>query len=453
MRIFTKITLWALVILIAIIGIWFAANRLLDESPNKDRIDFYELSTEHVPDEQNIAIGMLGLTAPAGSDFMKYGAKIEDLYKQDKSYDRIPEITQDLNSLKLTVNSDQVWCWIDHQIYTSDDCIPFYKAPDILQENQELLERYRSLQYLEGYSSLFVSNNQTFLILLKMNLADIQIDLERGEYKKAYEKWRDQLQLSRTILRGQDTWVGKAIGLVTFGFTYPLLEEILLAAPKLAKEYSGELTTLLQPEGIDGFNIEGIMHAEFTMLVHLFKYPPSSFGENSLNRLNWIVTRLSQKDRILNRYYSFSRDYADALQLSWSQQENVRTQLSEKHPLLTDWDIIVDPFGSLFLTQVIDGQLAGYELFRSLYIAEGRLRLASLFIRIINEDLSDDEIAGMLTVAGANYFDPFTNTPMKWDADKKTIYFPNPQNKCVPHASFRIPDSKHLVNTTDTDEC
>ena len=77
-----------------------------------------------------------------------------------------------------------------------------------------------------------------------------------------------------------------------------------------------------------------------------------------------------------------------------------------------------------------------------MFVTEGRLRLGTLLIRIIVNDIGDDEIPTLLATVGPEYYDPMTNTPMKWDQDGKKIYFPDPQNECVPYASFQIPGRK-----------
>src|SRR5437588_10285465 len=79
-RAVAKITLWLFVALLSIAVLWFAANRLLDESPDPGREGFLVSSQDLVPNERNIAVGILGLTAPTGFDFVQYGSRVKAHY-------------------------------------------------------------------------------------------------------------------------------------------------------------------------------------------------------------------------------------------------------------------------------------------------------------------------------------------------------------------------------------
>jgi len=70
--------IFAGVLVIALI--WFAANRLFDEKPDPLRVAFVSPPEEPLSDDQNIAVGILGLGAPRGTDFLKFGAHMKDLY-------------------------------------------------------------------------------------------------------------------------------------------------------------------------------------------------------------------------------------------------------------------------------------------------------------------------------------------------------------------------------------
>jgi hypothetical protein len=245
--------------------------------------------------------------------------------------------------------------------------------------------------------------------------------------------------LARTKLRGPDTWVGKAIGLVAIGFSLPVLENILLADPMLAKQHASELNKLLQPQGIAGFNPEGIVRAEYVLLRGAVESEPYEVGDWPVDRLRWLAYHLGQRERILNRYYFFARDYAAILSLPWPQFEREVLRLRETFPYPSTWDIWIDPFGSLFLADYVEGQLKTREMIRQMHIIDGRLRLSTLLVRIIDENIADTAIPGFLESVGPQFYDPFTGKPMQWDPKQRTIYFPDPEYPCAMYASLRVP--------------
>ena len=92
LRVLGKAALWASVALLSVAALWFAANRLLDEAPEVDRHVFLVSAADQLADERNIAIGILGLTAPSGENFVQYGAKVNSLYRAGAPWPDIQEM-------------------------------------------------------------------------------------------------------------------------------------------------------------------------------------------------------------------------------------------------------------------------------------------------------------------------------------------------------------------------
>jgi hypothetical protein len=92
-----------------------------------------------------------------------------------------------------------------------------------------------------------------------------------------------------------------------------------------------------------------------------------------------------------------------------------------------------------------------------MHVTDGRLRLATLAVRIITEGITDAEIPRFLASAGPNLQDPFTGAPMRWDPKDRKIYFPDPSDKCIVGAFFRLPaldkPKSELSATINTRAC
>jgi hypothetical protein len=318
-------------------------------------------------------------------------------------------------------------------------CLPFDQAPAALAENREILDRYKQLHLMKTYSGLGWSYNQAYLSVAKLAVVEIHVDLRKKDVATAYQKWRNQVFFVRNTLRGPDTWVGKAVGLVAIGISLPALEAILLADPKLAKQHASELKTLLKPDGIKAFNPEGIVRAEYVVLRNAFESEPQQVGDWPVDRLHWLAYRFGQHERIFNRYYFFARDYAAMLSLPWPQFEKEVQRLRQTFDYPSAWDISIDPFGSLFVADYVEGQLKTREMIRQMHIIDGRLRLSTLLVRIIDENIADTSITQFLESVGPEFSDPFTGKPMRWDPKQRVIYFPDPEYPCAMYASLRVP--------------
>jgi len=451
-----RIALWTLAILVAFVVLWFAGNRCLDESPDPNRDSFLVSASDQLPDEENIAIGILGLTAPRGSDFLEYGAKIKALSSSNTPWSEVQKMLRGPSTLQPTTEYQQIECWLDPDDLQMESCLPFDQAPMALAENREILERFKQLHQMKTYSGLLLNNNQAYLHVTKLAVAEIHVDLRKKDAASAYRKWRDQVSFAKKTLRGPDTWVGKAVAQVAIGLSLPVLENILLADPQLVKQHASELKTILRPEGIKQFNPEGIMRKEYAQLLNSLRFEPQQIGDQPFDRLHWLVYNLGQHERILNRYYFFARDYAAILNLPWSQFEKEHQRLKETFDNQTIWDVLVDPFGSLFFDVIANGQLQARELVRNMHIKDGQLRLSTLLVRIIDERVADKDIAQFLQSAGPEYFDPFTGKPMQWDPKQRIIFFPNPESSCSMYVALRVPTATTQSTTkphTDERKC
>lgn len=433
-----KAALWGLIALVSFVVLWFAANRLLDESPDPNRETFLVSPSDQLPDERNIAIGILGLTAPSGQDFVQYGAKVKSLRMANAQSLEYGDMLWGPKTLQPTQESRYVLCWLDPDEIKDSTCSPFEEVLEILMQNSELLARYRVLHRLGAYSSSWWGGNPAYRDVTTLAVAEVHVDLKRNQHDSAYRKWRDQVLLVRTTLRGPDTWFGKYSAMRTMDSTLTTFEYILRADPRLAKRHAAELKNLLRPEGLDGFNHEGVLRAEYLSLKDALDSPQRQMYFSRLGMVSWPPDYLIQKDRILNRHYFFARDYAAILRLPWAQfkKEVVRQRKSFSYP--SGWDFAVDPVGSFFLSSYIENRFKS-DLVIDMHMIDGRLKLSTLLVRIISEDVADAAISDFLASVGPELYDPFSGGPMRWDPRQRRIYFPRPGGPSGMGISLRVP--------------
>lgn len=430
-RLFLKISGYLFLAVVAVVLLWFVANRLFDEPLNPSAAALDIAPTERLPDSRNIAVGILGITAPRGANIFSYGSSVLAMYRNG-SWQVVRNMQEGPNTLQPTVGSDQASCWLepDGPLYFKT-CLPFDRASAALKENEELLGRYTSLYKLDTLQADYNYYNRAFLVLAKLAVANMQLALQRHEYESAYERWREQFAFVRTSLHGTDTWVGKAITLVEFGVSFSFFEDLLNASPQTLLSHREELAGLLKPDGLDAINVHGLVRGEYVSLVRSLgsrRYAPSYRTEP----LYWLVLHVGQKNRILNRYSSFLKEYEEALVQPWPEVgKRFETLRARYVRSADDRDFLIDPIGTIFLAVEIEGQLKSIELLRQSRIYEGRLRLATLALQLLESRTSDENVPKFLAAANTSLRDPFTGEPMRWDAVSRRIYFPDPSDKCA----------------------
>jgi hypothetical protein len=141
------------------------------------------------------------------------------------------------------------------------------------------------------------------------------------------------------------------------------------------------------------------------------------------------------------------------MRLPWPDMHRQLDVLREKYvSSVDDWDFLIDPFGSLFMAIYISGHIKTREMVKQMHITEGRLRLGTLLIQLINANVSDVDIPQFLSKATPALADPFSAKPMSWDSKARRIYFSDPNEKCS-ITYVRVPDRRKSksANTPRTD--
>jgi hypothetical protein len=429
-----RIAGWSIAGVFALSLIWLAANRLFDARLDPRRDAFVKSADGEIQDAKNMAIGIAGLAAPRGADSMKHGAEIKKLYEQHAPWSDIRLKIFGPDELKLTVESEQVSCWMDPDWPGPKGCLPFEKAPQVLAENREILGRYKALYKLDRHVT-FRYLDKNLIPLTKLIVAEMRLDMRNGKHEAAYAKWREHFRFTRNHLRGEDDWVGKAIGLVNFGMSLSVIEDLLVKQPSLARSHFDELLDLLRPEGIEMINPSGVVRTQYLHLEYFFEAPNArpEFEDS----IDWLARKLGQRNRIQNRYLAYSMDHLTALRQPWS---NLRDELAKSidHHLGFGWEDLIDPVGSLFLSRNVGWQIKLVSLLRQAYISDGNLRLATLVVRMSREKVKDGDIPVFLAGVGPELYDPFARKPMHWDPKNGRIYFVSNDDGCS-IAPFRVP--------------
>lgn len=432
-----RILAWVIGCFFVLTLLWLAANRLLDERPDPQR-DAFLRPGSGVPDAENLAVGIAGLGAPSGTDFMAFGAEVKKLYEARAAWPDIQRKIHGPGELKLSVESAQILCWVDPEWggWTGfKECLSFDEAPKILADNRELLERYKTLYGLDRNAG-FGFLDRDLIALTKLAVAETRLDMRRGRHEAAYAKWSEHFRFTRNYLHGQGTWVSRAVGMVDLGLALAVIEDLLVTRPSLARIHSAELLEVLRPEGVGLIDPEGTARAEYMELERFFETPYTEIEEFP-DTLGWLAWKLGQRNHTLNRYLAYSIDYTEVLRRPWTELPGALSSLHDRS-MSPGWRDVIDPFGYALLRISTDWQRKPPEMLRQAYILDGKLRLATLVVRIARDRIKDEDIPAFLEKAVPELVDPFSNQSMRWDEKNGRLYFVNSDDGCG-ITPFRVP--------------
>ena len=391
------------------------------EKPDAGREAFYARSQTNIPDNQNIAIALAGLNAPAGADMIKHGRFVVDILHKTQSDVDAKKIIAAVGKLDFVGTSDELECWIPStESYADEKCASAERVKTLLADNKELLNRYKSLYNMPSWQG--VSGNGQYLINLnKLISADILLDLEQDNSESAYTKWRDNHLFISRVLKQEGTMIDRAIFLVVDGISLISLENILFKSPEISITHFEELNRLLKANKLERYNLKGMLRADYTFII----------DEMSKSRQNLDDAKSLNMDYIKNRLYRFHFEFLSRAQLPPSTLDSSISEMGDKYELsanIFNFDCL-NPLQSILANMLISGQTRGFHLVKSMHSKDALIKLLNLSINIRQQKIPEAEMQTFLNNAGSEYNSPFTNKPMQWDATKKVIYFIEPSSE------------------------
>ena len=381
--------------------------------PNDEPLDegaaaFYAPSRAAV-DPNNGAIGLIGLSAPSGQDFMAYGHM---LAAQPIVFTcaEVPKQSEASSALTIKWNEEHMNCWQDdYEPFDQDPkCAPIEEAIQTLLDNAELLQRYRLILKLPPASGFIQARGVPSIAMTKLTAVAIKVDLRQGRFEEAYRSWLDEYSFWRRMNSVGRNWVEVAMGLVSEGYALRGVESLLFRSPQLIDTHYDELISLLSPEGIGRFNLPGIMRAEYALTMQAY--------EVDKNRAAIFP------NYITNRHYRYAQQMlevvstpADLLNVLGTNRKNFLKPIELN---------ATDPRFAASAEFVGPGVYLGpFELIKSMHNKNQLMALLSMRIRIFKEKVPESQIAAYLVAHVANMRESFTDGPMQWDQNKRVLFF------------------------------
>jgi hypothetical protein len=416
-----KLLIWFGIVNLLIVSALIAYSFLHVEKPDAGREAFYASSQANIPDNQNIAIALTGLSAPAGADIVKHGRFVVDTLQKTPADDDAKKIIAAAGKLDFEGTSDELECWVPStEAYADEKCASSERVKTILADNKELLSRYKSLYSMPSWQGTS-GNGQYVININKLVSAEILIDLESDNADSAYTKWRDNHVFISHVLKQDGTMIERAIFLVVDGISLMSLENILFKSPEIGITHFEELNSLLKANRLERYNLKGMLRGDYMFII----------DGMSKTRQNLDDVRSLNMDYIKNRFYRYQLDFLNRTQMPPSTFDSSVIEMQEKYKFGAnifkyDW---LNPLQSVLANLLISGQLNGFSLVKSMHSKDALIKLLNLSIKIRQQKIPEAEIQSFLNNASSEYNSPFTNKPMQWDAIKKVIYYIEPSGE------------------------
>ena len=395
---------------LALIAGWLAFAFFHDEKLDDGFDEFYFGARSVVPDDENISVGISGLSAPSGMDFMTHGRFVSGLWLSRISSEEAKARINALGKLDFIGTREELGCWYESIAKRKDEnCGSESRLVMLLQSNAELLSRYRQL-YRLPHSSRLTYNASLQIDLNRLIAAEIRLDLRKRRTDLAYQKWRDNHIFLRRMLGEEGTWVDKAIGLVVEQISLDTAEFLIKAAPEMASTHYQEMKELLRPDGLARYNLPGVMRAEYELFDPIYAKPASL-------RI-WVHPGF-----IRNRFF---RSATDFLKVSQGPPSEVAKEVNAMWLTYSSgWrlDYLSDPLNTVWIRVLLGGQAKTGNMLQQMHLRDGQLRLLTLRLDILHLGVQDGGIDAFLESSEKGLRNPFTGDPMKWEPAKRAIYF------------------------------
>jgi hypothetical protein len=407
-----KRVLYAALLLILLFCAWLALVVYHDESPDAGRDKFYATNQAKIPDNQNLAVAISGLNAPKGADIYKHGRLVVDTFLFDQlKAGESRYIIDAASTLVFVGKSDEFDCWYGYAVEkTAENCASPERIKTLLTENNELLNRYKSLYSLANWQGVSGGGGQSVLNLNRLVAADVKLNVDEGKPEIAYQKWRDNFVFINHILSADNTSIERAIFLVTDGFSLYSLEYLLLKSPEVGVAHIDELNILLKPSGLEKYNLNGMLRGEYKLV------------NNKL--LSNSKTTFLHTEYIRNRLYRAHRDFLNSVLKPPSSYKQSQSEFHKRYAVpqgLMDLNWL-DPYNDALSSMLTSGFIRSFPLIESMHLKNAQIKLLNLSLKIRQLKIADADIQAFLNQAGADYKNPFTNQPMRYDAAKKVIF-------------------------------
>jgi hypothetical protein len=389
-----------------------------DEKPEAGRDAFYAVNEKPVPNNQNLAIAITGLNALEGKDSIKHGRFLIEASKNDLTRDAARFLANGPAKLNFVGKRDEFDCWLDDKLgKTAINCASVERLKALLLANKTLLDRYQQLYTMPNWQGSTFSGGQTIIDINVLLAAVIKLDVDEGRPEIAYKKWRDNFVFISRALAAKNTMIERTIFLVADSLSLKSIENVLLKSPEISTQHYDELQYLLNPSGLDRYNIKNMLRADYEFINNEFT--------TKQQHIYYVHPNF-----IRNRIYRMQLDFYESAQKSQSTFAKTSERFNQQYKSQNIFNInLCDPFNSYLANKIVGGLPIGFELIKSMHHHNATMSALNLLTKIRVNNIESANIQAFINKAGPRFNNPFTEKPLQWNAEKAAIIYQNPSLK------------------------
>lgn len=439
-RITAKIAAGLIALVFLFIFALFLANSF-DVPLSKQAKDLLIQPPNPYPPGDNIYLAMAGLEGPGERSITEMGQERIDAY--NAAFDSMlnsPELPQEFNkkweSTKLTFAGKlnlgpqrTTSIWSDTKTHRQD-------ISALLAGNQELYQRYLSLHRMHGYyetarpsysaPAIFVPQPVRVLFL-----ADVANRIQTGSLQRecdALNELQQDLQMWRTILKGDGTLIGKMLAVAFLHGDLILLADLIADPSTDLNSLGDSLDPVLLPFDLKDYRIGNSFAAEFRGTAALYKTitfgnqfalsPAPPWRQRTWNALQ---AHFFKPDATMNMGAAMATQWielgnTDPRQF-FEKREAYRVWLKDNEPHLAPRSLY-NPVGNILVT-IAEAQVDGYCL-RDYDVAAYQ-RLVYLVFQLKRQHIANADVAAFMSTHPEWSTHPVDGKPFDWNADTREI--------------------------------
>lgn len=256
----------------------------------------------------------------------------------------------------------------------------------------------------------------------KAYLLRAALAIEEGDLDAALAVIERDLAFQRAMLEGARTLIGKMTAAAAYTRDLALVADMLRLRGGDLVPHVPRLRGMLQPLSAAALRVAPALETEFAMSRDVLPDPVANTGDGRQASLGerLVVRAFYKPNATINRAY---RQYAASAMAASAPAHGIKAAFAGAGQSLGEmgvWDYINNPVGNILLRVGAPG--FGEYAYR-LHDLDAYNRLVGLWVEMIGAGVGAESAADFLGKSAPQFHDPYTQKPMRWDADKRRVYF------------------------------
>ncbi len=413
----------ALAVLLAAPLLLVIAINLPDEDLAPEAAAYGTPRAPSVPEAENGHYALLALNASDGADAMAYArawiAEARSAAREDRA-EKLPATRRAQRPALCDPRTTRCFAYArnnraeaERQLEAFEEDLARYERLLAYKRYEEVLDyRLRSDSVLPPHGAV-VQGQRAYLLR-------IAVAVVAGRYEEALAALERELAWQRAFLNGSRLLIGKMVAVENYWRDLMFIAELVQAKPAEMLPFAARLQALLAPLD-EAPKAQAALETEFRFAKAAFDEAASGRGESGSFPDSIVIALFFKRNATLNRA---ARHFA-SLSASVFEQPAHRVEAGWEvfskawlDPPL--WDYIYNPAGKVMLEA---GTLGWKDYPYRVHDLVALSRLVALRVELLAAGVTAEQVPQAIAGSAERLRDPYTLKPMRWDAEKRRIYF------------------------------